>query len=490
MPAWRPGAYRIQDFGRAVRNVTATDTKGRNLQVSAGEGPTWSVQTTGCEEVEIRYHLPLAVGAGPRRSVAVPAAEQETRKQVLYHHAYAFEGQATWMYVPGRLDVAQHVSFELPESWHVASSMRPTGRPNAFTAPSYGALADCAFHIGSFETLSFELAGIPYRLVLSGFRVQRKQREALMDRTSRIVKAQLQMMGKAPFSDYTFLLACTSGLGGGGSDDFDSTCSANSASISVPAMVGSTRHHNSRFDSLMSHRFFHLWNGNRLRPLALDAPDYTKPARTRYLWFCEGVTSYYGDLCCVRAGVFDEKRYWTHGLAAKINKLQSNPGRQRISVADASWTAWDHSAVDRSTRRQAPDFANKGELLALLLDVRIRHVTNGKASLDDVMRGLYRQCRDTGKGFADGEVRRWCERVSGTSFAQFFADYVDGTVELPFTEELGRIGLIARPADSKPTKDGESPGRRRPPPWRVRLDDTAGERAVRLRTDMTRRIKD
>jgi len=484
MPAWRPGSYRILNFGRAVKDVTATAGNGQRLQVTEGEGPSWSVATTGQQEVAIRYQLPMKVGAGSRRSVKVPVEGQKEPSQVVYHDAYVFQGPSTWMYVPGRLDVEQQVTFKLPEGWDIATAMKPTDKPNVFTGPDYDVFADCPFHIGKFETLGFKVAGVTYRIILSGFAASKKHRKALVDRTRKIVKAQLEMMGKAPFADYMFLFARTRGLGGGGLEHLNST------NISVPSIAGSTKKHNSRFDSLVSHEFFHLWNVKRLRPLTLGPFDYTKPNRTRYLWLSEGVTSYYADLCCVRAGVWNEDHYWTRGLAGKINRLQSNPGRKKVSVAETSWTVWDHSYLARSLRRQAPDYYNKGELLGLLLDVKIRDATNGKHSLDDVMRSLYKQCMDDGRGFADGDVRKFCEKVAGTSFKQFFKDYVDGTKELPFTKELSKIGLIAKPANRRPAKDNKRPGRRRPPTWRVSFADKASKRARRLRADMTRRIKD
>ncbi len=482
MPAWRPGSYRIMNFGRAVQNVTATDVSGRKLQVIRGEGPSWSVETTDQQEVTIQYQLPLKVGAGKRQGVAVPVEGQKEPKQVVYHDAYVFQGPSTWMYVPGRLDVEQRVTFRLPKGWNVATAMKPTDKPNVFSGPDYDVFADCPFHIGKFETLRFDVAGVPYRIILSGFNASKKHRKALVDRTRKIIKAQLEMMGKAPYSDYTFLFARTRGLGGGGLEHLNST------NISVRSIEGSTPKHNSRFDSLVSHEFFHLWNVKRLRPRALGPFDYTKPNRTRYLWLSEGVTSYYGDLCCVRAGVWNENHYWTRSLTDKINRLQSNPGRKKLSVAETSWTVWDHSMLARALRRQAPDYYNKGELLGMLLDVKIRDATNGKGSLDDVMRGLYKRCLDEGRGFDDGDVQGWCEKVAGTSFKKFFKDYVDGTKELPFTKELSKIGLIAKPVERKPTKNKRS-GRRRPPSWRVGFDDKASKRALRLRADMTRRIK-
>ncbi|MEE9125601.1 MAG: hypothetical protein V3U11_00525, partial [Planctomycetota bacterium] len=132
MPAWKPGSYRILDFGKKVSDLTAEDARGRKLQVTEAEGPSWSVVTGGLTELTIRYRLPLkGKGAGARHSVEIPAGKREDKdkqepKRMVYNVAYVFEGPATWMYLPGRLDVEQRVTFELPDGWNVASGMKTT----------------------------------------------------------------------------------------------------------------------------------------------------------------------------------------------------------------------------------------------------------------------------------------------------------------------------------------------------------------------------
>ena len=127
--------------------------------------------------------------------------------------------------------------------------------------------------------------------------------------------------------------------------------------------------------------------------------------------------------------------------------------------------------------RTAPNYYNKGLLLGLLLDVEIRAATDNERSLDDVMVGLYRQCTTEGRGFAEGDVRRTCEAVSGADFGDFFARYVDGTDELPYAEVLAKIGLtVTAPGDSK---------RRR---WTLRFDPEAPQSAVRMREHITRDV--
>lgn len=469
MPIWRPGSYTVQSFADAVGNLTAADGQGAELTVvhRESEPGTWAVSTGGQDTVVIDYELRLRRnGIGPRLRV-------ETGDGVArFHRAYLFQGPETWLYVHGQLGVPHSVTFDLPEDWEIATGMARTDDPRSFSCPDYDVFADCPIHLGSFERLTFEVEGVEHAIVLSGFEKEKSDRDALVERFRRIVQTSFAMMGPPPYERYVFLIGFP---GGGGLEHLNST------NITMMSLSGSDERHNSIWDSLVSHEFFHLWNVKRLRPVALGPFDYgaVDPNRTRYLWVCEGLTSYYGDLICVRAGLWNEEAYWTENIAQQINTLQRNPGRKKVSVAEASWTVWDFPYMARG--RTAPDYYNKGQLLGLLLDVEIRDATDNRASLDDVMRSLYRQCSESGRGFADGDVRKWCEKISGRSFGEFFADYVDGTEELPYESTLAKIGVIVTPP--RPV-DGNA--KRRRGRWLVDIDDEPSDRSTRIRQAMTR----
>ena len=467
MPIWKPGSYTVRPFADAVTSLTAADSEGGQLSVSQPDPGTWEVATGGADTVILEYELRVGRSSRIGRAKRIETDDGQLR----YHDSHAFEGPATWLYIPDRLDVPHAVTFELPADWRVATGMQRTDDPKTFTCRDYDVFADCPFHIGVFERLTFEVEGIEHEIVLSGFDKDKNDRATVVDRFRRIVQASFDMMGPAPYERYVFLIAFP---GGAGLEHLNST------SMSMMSLAGGDGRTNSIWDSLVAHEFFHLWNVKRLRPRALGPFDYgaVDPNRTRYLWVSEGFTSYYGDLLCVRAGLWNEEDYWTQDMARQINTLQGNPGRKKLSVAEASWTVWDHPYMRRG--RTAPDYYNKGQLLALLLDVEIRDASDNRGSLDDVMRGLYAQCMETGAGFADGDVAKWCEKVAGSSFEDFFARYVDGTEELPFEATLAKIGLLVtgpQPIEGEP---GRVRGR-----WKIKIDEEPSERALSMRRSMT-----
>lgn len=516
MPAWKPGSYTLHDFGKNVAELRATNGDGVALKVDGDDPSTWHVHAKGATSIVIDYSLRtrassgfgpgFSLGKGLGRPIRDPAegdakegdepageakteGEGETvpKKPPPRFRAYGFEGPATWLYVPGRIAIPHKVSFDLPAGWDVATGMTRTAPDQlAFQSPDYDVFADCPFHVGEFERRDFDVDGTRYEIVWSGFEHDRHDRDAIVARYRTMVRAHHAMWGKPAYDRYVFLVAFP---GGGGLEHL------NSCDMGMMDLSGSEPDEPSAWDSLASHEFFHAWNVKRLRPKALGPFDYSGPNRTRFLWLSEGVTSYYGDLLLVRAGIWDAEHFWLDAIASEIRTLQNNPGRLKMSVADASWTVWDAPYMRRG--RTAPDYYNKGMLLGLLLDVEIRDRTDGNHSLDDVMRAVYEQCMSSGSGFDDEDFERACEKVAGKSLDAFFDKYVDGTQELPYAKTLAKIGLkVLSPQeqsdpekkDDKPegeAKEGDAPRTRPRRSWVVEFDQKAKKRAVELREGMT-----
>ena len=165
---------------------------------------------------------------------------------------------------------------------------------------------------------------------------------------------------------------------------------------------------------LASHEFFHVWNVKRLRPVELGPFDYENEVHTKSLWIAEGVTDYYGDLAVHRAGLVTRDEF-LDSLSAKIEELQTTPGRAVQSVELASFDAWiKYYRPDENSLNTSISYYTKGAVAAFLLDARIRKVTSGARSLDDVMRAAYERYAGSA-GYTADEFRIVAEQVAGTS---------------------------------------------------------------------------
>ena len=113
--------------------------------------------------------------------------------------------------------------------------------------------------------------------------------------------------------------------------------------------------------------------------------------------------------------------------------------------------------LDDAPHAQRTNLANtaisyypKGELIGMVLDLIIRGKTDGKASLDEVMRRMYdefylKSPNATyylrGRGYIPEDFQRVASQVSGYDFTDFFSRYVRDVEPLPYDEAFAYLGL-------------------------------------------------
>jgi predicted metalloprotease with PDZ domain len=116
------------------------------------------------------------------------------------------------------------------------------------------------------------------------------------------------------------------------------------------------------------------------------------------------------------------------------------PGRHVQSVAQASFDAWvKYYRQDEQTANTTISYYTKGALVALCFDLTLR--AEGQASLDDVMRLLWK--RSGGGPVGEADFAAALEAVGGRSYADEIARWVHSTEELPLADLLGRHGVAA-----------------------------------------------
>jgi predicted metalloprotease with PDZ domain len=412
IPAWAPGAYRIRDYHKAVSNLRAADGAARARAVERVDDLAWKISADGVDPLYVSYDLSVE----PSR---------------LNEEHCLLEGPATFLYVAGTKDAPCRVRFLVPEGWRIATGLDRRG--GAYLARDYDTLIDAPTEIGLFELIEFDQDGARYELVIHSKGPVDGQ--ALAGICRRIVKEQNAIFGGPPFDRYVFFYHFGDGFGGGGLEHLNSTTiSAPYEQVARDPTVPA---------SVTSHEYFHLWNVKRIRPAELGPFDYTGVVRSKALWFSEGCTSYFGDRTLARAAMWSEERYFRH-LAGEIETLQNNPDRRVTSVEKASQSTWDREDWPRV------DYYNKGELIGLLVDLRIRTMSEGRLGLDDVMRYLYETyvtgpAREgqgpIGIGFPEDGVLKALNKVTGADWTDFYDRFIRGVEELPYVDILAAAGL-------------------------------------------------
>jgi predicted metalloprotease with PDZ domain len=326
------------------------------------------------------------------------------------------------------------------------------GSRNTFRAENFDILYDSPVEASNFKTIAFQVKGIPHRIVIDGAGNYDPVR--MRDDVQKIVSTQVELMGgEIPYKDYTFFLHLRSDAGGG-LEHLNSTALGyprfgfqtkkgerlSSAAPNSTAAEQPERDYRG-FLSVVAHEFFHLWNVKRIRPDALGPFDYTKENYTRLLWVAEGVTDYYADITLRRAGLISDKEFLANA-ARGIQALQNTPGRLVQSAEESSFDTWvKYYRQDENAVNSQVSYYDKGAIMAFLLDLEIRKLSDGKGSLDDCMRALYKDFYKQSRNFTPEDFQKTCEMIAGASLQQFFAKYVRGKEELDYNGALAAAGL-------------------------------------------------
>lgn len=403
LPVWRPGRYLVQNFAANVRQWSANMTKEAKS--------VWRADARAGEETVVTYRYYAGVlDAG---SSFLDDGEAYVNPSNLL------------MMIDGLRDEPSTLTIAAPGDWLIETQLPRV--EDRFLARDYDHLIDSPLMSSATMTRhSFVESGARIHLVLR--HDEGIESEHLVEPLRAITRTQAALFGGLPFREYRFLAHVGDRWHGVEHEDSSSLIFKRSALPDDDHVL-----------SLCSHELFHAWNVKRIVPAAFTPYDYWRETPTRLLWAMEGITSYYGELSLVRAGIWSIERYLKH-LKNEIETLESAPAREHLSLAQASFDAWLQEPALMHDRANAWfSFYNKGELVALLLDLTLR--AEGTATLDDVMRHLWREYGQTERGLEEDAIEHAVSDVSGKDFGDFFRRYVDGVEDLPYESVLAHAGI-------------------------------------------------
>lgn len=448
LPAWIPGSYMIRDYAKNVVSARA-EADGREVTLQKTDKSSWLA-----DPVETPLTLVMEIfGYDP----SVRGSHLDTT------HAY-FNGPCVFPEVVGQHNLPCDLIIQAPpegigSDWRVATSLRSAGAEKygfgAYAASDYAELIDHPVEIGQLQIGEFEARGIPHTIAIRG--TARVDMARICHDLATLCDCQLGFLGPPKNLDrYLFLLMVQEEGYGGLEHRWSSSLVCSRSDLPVRG-ESTVKEGYRKFLGLCSHEYFHLWNVKRMKPEAFTPYDLQKESHTGLLWVFEGITSYYDNLMLLRAGLITAESY-LELIAKTITRVIRGQGRFRQSVEESSFDAWTKFyKQDVNSSNAVVSYYTKGSLIALALDLTLRHQSDGRCSLDDVVRECWRRYGETGEGMPERGIESVAESVSGIELGDFFERYVRGTADLPLRllfEELG-IVLGLRPAEDAKDSGGK-----------------------------------
>ena len=448
LPVWIPGSYLVREFSKNLQHLTARQGN-KVAALTQLDKCTWEIDCKAGQALTLSYE--------------VYAFDNSVRTAWLDTQRGFFNGTSLFLQVAGQTQqphTLELLSKNTPSGWQVATGLTPLKATKAgfgtYSAAHYDELADCPVEMGEFWQGAFVAGGIPHRFVVAGAPPCFDGARLLAD-TQAICETEIRFwhgaqkgkksVAKAPHTNYLFMLNAVDD-GYGGLEHRNSTALiCNRKDLPQLAQAAAPKDakpkHTEGYTTLLgliSHEYFHTWNVKQLRPAEFAGYDYGAENYTELLWFFEGFTSYYDDLLLHRANLIDEATYLKL-LNKTINQVMQTPGREVQSVAQASFDAWvKYYRQDENTPNATVSYYTKGSLVALCLDLTLR--AEGKTTLDEVMRGLWK--RTQGGPMTEADLCSVLAELSGRSFAKEMQQWVHTTAELPLKPLLEAQGVAVQ----------------------------------------------
>ncbi len=455
MPVWTPGSYLIREYARQVETIEARNIGNEPIEIQKKSKNRWTVSTKGLTDVTVRYTL--------------YCREMGVRSNWVEKDFAFLTGAATFITRTDTLERKHLVRLDALPSWpRIATSLAKVDNDEWLrVASNFDELVDGPILIGDIDIQSFEAGGAKHHLATIGTDGLWNTKKAAED-VQKIVEAEQAFWKEVPYQEYWFLNLATE-TGGGLEHD-------NSTVLMTSRWTMRQRPKYLDWLGLVSHEFFHTWNVRRLRPKVLTTYDYENEQYTRELWVAEGVTSYYDDLMLVRSGLGTPKEYLAR-ISKTISGVQNSAGRHVQSLAESSFDTWvKFYRPDENAPNSRISYYTKGSLIALLLDTEIRIATNGERSLDDVMRHLWKEHRES--GYTTDDVIRITNEIAGTDLGNWFQQGIDSTNELDYSKLLDWYGLEWKPKEAPKSEETGEEEKRSSPYLGVEVSNQQGKATI------------
>lgn len=434
LPKVVPGTYSINNYGSYVSNFKAFDKKGQTLKVNQLDKNSWKISkakkmTRLSYQIDDTWDTPEIT-----EDVFEPSGTNIEENRIFVLNSFGLFG-----YFQGMEKLPYRVSITKPEGFYGSTSLvnqNKSGNTDLFVTDDYHALADAPFMYNRPDTVWLKVGNAD--ILVSVFSPNNKfaTKDLAADIQPTLEAQKDYLGGTFPIDKYAFIIYM--------SDRQDLTRygaleHAQSSFYYLPESFSKEQLSKSIKD-IAAHEFFHI-----LTPLSIHSEeigdfDYINPKMSRHLWMYEGLTEYAAHHAQLQAGLIDLPTY----LDRQMDKIENSRTRHNDTL---SFTAMSQEVLD-TYKDEYPNVYEKGALIGLCLDLKLRQLSGGKYGTKDLLRDLSKTYGKH-KSFKDDELFDKITELTYPEMRDFFRKYVEGGQPLPLEELFDAIGVTFDPNGEK-----------------------------------------
>ncbi|WP_266204649.1 M61 family metallopeptidase [Pontibacter kalidii] len=430
MPKIVPGTYSVSDFGKFVNDFKAFAENGDTLAVARLDTNRWQISNADRLD-RITYWVDDTFDAAKREDVVFePGGTNIEEGKNFLLNTFGFVG-----YFEGMKQVPYTLNITKPEGFYGSTPLKAVASNDSldtYQLPNYVDLADSPLMYNVPDTTVLNLGGT--EVLVSVYSPSgRVTSEPIAKNVQSILEAQRSYLGGTlPVDKYAFLIYVPERVGKSGS--FGALEHSYSSVYFLPEMPEAQ--FSSTIRDVAAHEFFHIVTPLNVHSEEIGNFDFINPKMSEHLWLYEGVTEYFASHVQVYENLYDVDEF--------LQKIRDYILTSKTYYNDTLPFTEMSSQVLEKYENEYGNVYQKGALIGLVLDVKLRELSDGKYGLRDLMLDL---SKTYGKdnAFKDEELFDKIAEMTSPEIREFFAKYVEGSEPLPLEETFRKVGIVYKP---------------------------------------------
>lgn len=443
LPKIVPGTYSIADYGRFVSNLKALDKKGAALPVEHINDNAWKIKNAS-KLVKITYTVDdtydTELTADP---IFQPAGTNiEADKNFIINTSGFFGYFEGMKNIPFTFNVIRKKEFYGSTGLIADKTGEPLGklskekdpaaadkRVDIFTAENYDRLIDSPIMYSKADTAIIKVGNT--EVLIGSYSpnamITAKQ---IAESVGEVLQAQKEYLGgKLPVDKYAFIFYFTD-------QPVTSYGALEHSYSSFYYMPESTiEEMNQQLRDFVAHEFFHIVTPLTIHSEEIHNFDFNDPKMSKHLWLYEGVTEYFAGNVQVKYGLISPEEY--------LNVL-----REKMVTASQFLDTVAFTDISKFTLDQYKDqyynVYQKGALIGMCLDIKLRKLSNGKYGMQNLVADLGKKFGKS-KAFHDDQLFAEITALTYPEIGEFLKRYVSGNEVLPLQEIFSLAGVRFAP---------------------------------------------
>jgi len=434
IPKTVPGTYSTDNYGKFSENFKALNYEGEEMKFTKIDENSWTIPNA--EDLDkVMYQVNDSFDWEDEGGVYSMAGTNILKDKNFLLNLHGFVGYFEKLQEkPFRLEIQRPANLIAGTALSIDQTMNGENsetRTDVYNLGRYFEVIDNPIMYSAPDTTSFMVEDM--EVLIDVYSPNQKfSAESLKPNLEEMIRAQKRFLGDINSTDkYAILVYLSATPGEEDAGNFGALEHHTSTVVVMPETMEAEALDESMKD-IVSHEFFHIITPLGIHSKEVHYFDYNDPKMSQHLWMYEGVTEYFANLFQVNQGLISNQEFYDR-MVDKINISK----RFDDTVP---FTVMSKNILTDEYKDSYYNVYQKGALIGMALDIRLRELSGGKMGILDLMKKLNSKYGKD-RPFDDDQLISDIVELTYPEIQDFFDTYITGSTPIPYHEFFAKAGI-------------------------------------------------